>query len=203
MLVDKYLNKKIVPSDEVISCWLIDMVKYFKDHRDIDKMKEVKDAKIGMEEIEKMYWEVLSIQNSICWFLLFPWIVIASWNIRSLNQEKKQKDARNLIQEEKLQVCAILETHLKAGNLSTDCDKVFGSWSWISNSSFSKNSSRIVVAWNSNRIKLSPITVSRHSIFCIVEALQVILKCFVVSYMLQTQVWKEEVCGKSYKWLKV
>ena len=94
---------------------------------------------------------------------------IASWNIRSLNQEKKQKEVRNLIRDENLQVCAILETHTKAAHLNTVCGKVFGSWDWISNSNFSMNGCRIVVAWNNNRIQISPVIISRQSILCKIE----------------------------------
>ena len=39
---------------------------------------------------------------------------IASWNIRSMNQLKKQKEVLNLLREERIQVCTVLETHIKA-----------------------------------------------------------------------------------------
>nr|GEZ68719.1 hypothetical protein [Tanacetum cinerariifolium] len=53
MLVDKYLNKKIYPSKEEMSLWTADMRMYFEKQWEIDRQKEIKDAKIGMEEIEE------------------------------------------------------------------------------------------------------------------------------------------------------
>ncbi|GJV25886.1 RNA-directed DNA polymerase, eukaryota, reverse transcriptase zinc-binding domain protein [Tanacetum coccineum] len=53
MLVDKYLNKKVYPSKEEMSLWTADMRMYFKKQWEIDRQKEIEDAKIGMEEIEE------------------------------------------------------------------------------------------------------------------------------------------------------
>ncbi|PWA87412.1 amino acid/polyamine transporter I, Cationic amino acid transporter [Artemisia annua] len=53
MIVDKYLDKKLMPTDSEMSNWSIDMGKYFKTQWDIDRKKEMEDAKIGMEEIEE------------------------------------------------------------------------------------------------------------------------------------------------------
>nr|GFB36306.1 hypothetical protein [Tanacetum cinerariifolium] len=126
MHVDKYLNKKVYPSKEEMSLWTADMRMYFEKQWEIDRQKEIKDAKIRM---------------------------------------------RNLIAEEKLQVCAILETHIKSINLKGIYDKVFGSWDWISNSSHSGSGCRIVVGWNNSRVDVIPIITCRECLFCAIENL--------------------------------
>ena len=39
------------------------------------------------------------------------------WNIRGMGTSEKQKEVLNLIRDEKLKICAILETRLKANKL--------------------------------------------------------------------------------------
>lgn len=60
-------------------------------------------------------------------------IKIASWNIRGINKTSKQKEVRNLIKEEGIEVCAILETRLNAKKESMVAGKIFGTWEWHSN----------------------------------------------------------------------
>ncbi|GJY16874.1 RNA-directed DNA polymerase, eukaryota, reverse transcriptase zinc-binding domain protein [Tanacetum coccineum] len=49
---------------------------------------------------------------------------IASWNIRGMSTGNKQKEVRNLIRNENLQMCSIIETHIKANNIKEICEKV-------------------------------------------------------------------------------
>ena len=51
---------------------------------------------------------------------------IASWNIRGMNQSPKQNEVRQIISENKLSVCAILESHVASSRLEGLCKKVFG-----------------------------------------------------------------------------
>ncbi|GJT20176.1 ribonuclease H-like domain-containing protein [Tanacetum coccineum] len=39
------------------------------------------------------------------------------WNVRGINNELKQKDAMHLIRDEKIQLCALIETHLKTKSI--------------------------------------------------------------------------------------
>ena len=57
---------------------------------------------------------------------------IGTWNIRGLSTLDKQKEVRKFIMEEKIQVCAILETHIRYKNVTKVGDKVFGDWQYIS-----------------------------------------------------------------------
>nr|GEW90480.1 hypothetical protein [Tanacetum cinerariifolium] len=56
-----------------------------------------------------------------------------AWNIRGMCKDIKQKEIKKFIAAEKIQICAILETHLKTKNISRACDYVFGRWRWASN----------------------------------------------------------------------
>ena len=53
---------------------------------------------------------------------------IAAWNIRGLGTTSKQNEVKNLIWNEKLSICAILETRLKKNIIKKVCSNVFGSW---------------------------------------------------------------------------
>ncbi|GKB60710.1 RNA-directed DNA polymerase, eukaryota, reverse transcriptase zinc-binding domain protein, partial [Tanacetum coccineum] len=94
-------------------------------------------------------------------------------------KEFKQKELRNFIAEEKIQVCAILETHLKAKNINKACDFVFGRWRWISNVNHSPTSCRIVVGWNVDEVDIMVIQSSSQTVLCLVEILQTKVKFFV------------------------
>ena len=51
---------------------------------------------------------------------------IGIWNIRSMNNGKKQKEIKKFIYEEKMHVFSVIETHVKASQLQDVCNKVFG-----------------------------------------------------------------------------
>nr|GEU48523.1 RNA-directed DNA polymerase, eukaryota, reverse transcriptase zinc-binding domain protein [Tanacetum cinerariifolium] len=56
----------------------------------------------------------------LTWFLMFS---IASWNIRGLNRTPKQKEVRQVVNEN-LSVCAILESHVDVAAVYDICKKV-------------------------------------------------------------------------------
>ncbi|GJV56808.1 RNA-directed DNA polymerase, eukaryota, reverse transcriptase zinc-binding domain protein [Tanacetum coccineum] len=70
---------------------------------------------------------------------------IASWNISGLGKLSKQNAIRNLMNDEKLSICAILETRLKGPKVKRIGDKVFGRWSWCDNAHFCVRGCRIMV----------------------------------------------------------
>ncbi|GJS50125.1 hypothetical protein Tco_0600246 [Tanacetum coccineum] len=55
------------------------------------------------------------------------------WNEEMKSYSDKQKEVKKLIQEEGLQLCAILETHVKYKNIKKTCETVFGNWEYITN----------------------------------------------------------------------
>ncbi|GJT58680.1 RNA-directed DNA polymerase, eukaryota, reverse transcriptase zinc-binding domain protein [Tanacetum coccineum] len=95
-----------------------------------------------------------------------------------MSNGNKQKEVIKFIKEEKLQVCAIIETHIKAKKIKDVCDKVFGDWEWITNSHYSTNSCRIMLSWNPLFAKIQVIQVTRQSVFCYIEGLQGKVKFF-------------------------
>ena len=79
-------------------------------------------------------------------------IKIASWNIRGMTDTSKQDEVKFLILENKLSMCAVIETSLIKKTVKPVCDKVFGSWNWVSNSVESNKGCRIAVGWDSDNI---------------------------------------------------
>ncbi|GJR56859.1 RNA-directed DNA polymerase, eukaryota, reverse transcriptase zinc-binding domain protein [Tanacetum coccineum] len=63
--------------------------------------------------------------------------------IKGMSTEFKQKELRKYIVEEKLQMLAILETHLKTKNIAKIANSMFGSWNWLSNVDQSPTSYKI------------------------------------------------------------
>ncbi|GJW86812.1 RNA-directed DNA polymerase, eukaryota, reverse transcriptase zinc-binding domain protein [Tanacetum coccineum] len=88
-----------------------------------------------------------------------------------MSTELKQKELRKYIVEEKLQMLAILETHLKTKNIAKIVNSVFGSWNWLSNVDQSPTSCRIIVGWNNQVVKVMVLHVSKQSVLCLVETI--------------------------------
>ncbi|GJW65931.1 RNA-directed DNA polymerase, eukaryota, reverse transcriptase zinc-binding domain protein [Tanacetum coccineum] len=96
-----------------------------------------------------------------------------------MSTQLKQKELVKLMTEEKLQLLAILETHLKPKNITKVCNDVFGSWNWISNMAESPTSCRIVVGWNPQVIKVMAFHYSKQTILCLVETIPDKIKTFI------------------------
>ncbi|GJR10894.1 RNA-directed DNA polymerase, eukaryota, reverse transcriptase zinc-binding domain protein [Tanacetum coccineum] len=75
-------------------------------------------------------------------------ISVASWNIRGMNFSPKQSKVRRVISENKLSVCAILESHVRDSNLVKMCTSVFKHWDWTSNGNLCNKGTRIIIGWN-------------------------------------------------------
>ncbi|GJS32607.1 uncharacterized protein Tco_0530989 [Tanacetum coccineum] len=73
---------------------------------------------------------------------------VAAWNIRGLNRTPKQFEVRQVVNENNLSVCGILESHVDISSLSIVCSKVFRSWDWIWNINQCVRGCRIIVGWN-------------------------------------------------------
>ncbi|XP_071740185.1 uncharacterized protein [Rutidosis leptorrhynchoides] len=94
---------------------------------------------------------------------------IATWNIRGANTLDKQNEVRNLIQTEKLSICAVLETHLKTKTVKDISNYIFGNWDWISNVKYSSNSCRMIIGWDPNKVRVMVIHMNKQATFCKVE----------------------------------
>ncbi|PWA51515.1 hypothetical protein CTI12_AA464830 [Artemisia annua] len=146
MVVDVYLNKKIQPTCAEVKNWTKDMEDYFNKQWDIDRLKEKENEEMNVKDAME-----------------------AIWNIRSMNKLKKQKEVKKLILEEGIQVCAILETHVKPHKLPKVCEVAFGNWCWISNVVHSQNGCRIVVSWDKEMVNVMLLHTSRQHMHKVLE----------------------------------
>ena len=81
-------------------------------------------------------------------FSMFLMFSVASWNIRGLSHSPKQKEVRQVMNENNLSVCAILESHVDASVVYDTCRKVCRRWKWTSNGNLCNKGSRIILGWN-------------------------------------------------------
>ncbi|KAJ9544985.1 hypothetical protein OSB04_024692 [Centaurea solstitialis] len=65
-----------------------------------------------------------------------------------LNTSSKQAEVRDLIKEKGINICALLETHVKGEVLPNVCSRVFGRLTGVSNQTLSQHGTRIIVAWD-------------------------------------------------------
>ncbi|XP_022027000.1 uncharacterized protein LOC110928098 [Helianthus annuus] len=79
---------------------------------------------------------------------------MAVWNIRGLNRPLKQREVRLLVSENKLSVCALLESHVDISKLAKVCNNVFRSWNWTSNGSLCDRGTRIILGWNADVVDI-------------------------------------------------
>ncbi|GJT77137.1 sodium/hydrogen exchanger 6 [Tanacetum coccineum] len=77
---------------------------------------------------------------------------IASWNIRGLNHSPKQKEVRQVADENNLSVCAILESYVDVAAIYDTCKKVCNMWKWTSNESLCSKGSQIILGWNDDLV---------------------------------------------------
>jgi len=88
-------------------------------------------------------------------------IKFAAWNVRGLNLSLKQNEVQNVIRENGLSLCAILESHVEGKNIKRICNKVFKDWEWVSNADScgaSANRARIIVGWDSTSMDVNVLT---------------------------------------------
>nr|GEY29857.1 RNA-directed DNA polymerase, eukaryota, reverse transcriptase zinc-binding domain protein [Tanacetum cinerariifolium] len=73
---------------------------------------------------------------------------VPSWNIKGLNCAPKQKEVFQVVNENNLSVCAILESHVDVSGVYDTCKKACHRWKWTSNGSICNKGSRIILGWN-------------------------------------------------------
>nr|XP_043629886.1 uncharacterized protein LOC122601187 [Erigeron canadensis] len=67
-----------------------------------------------------------------------------------MNQPPKQKEVRQVVSENQLAVCAILESHIKPVYVEKLCSKVLWNWNWMTNGNLCNKGSRIMLGWNTD-----------------------------------------------------
>ncbi|GJR87109.1 RNA-directed DNA polymerase, eukaryota, reverse transcriptase zinc-binding domain protein [Tanacetum coccineum] len=86
-----------------------------------------------------------------------------------MNQDKKQKEVKRFIYEEKLQVFSVIETRVKIPKLAKICSRIFGQWEWVSNARCCISGCRIVVGWNPDVVRMMVIQESKQQMLCLIE----------------------------------
>nr|GEX66682.1 hypothetical protein [Tanacetum cinerariifolium] len=74
-----------------------------------------------------------------------------------MNLFPKQNEVRQVIYDNKLSVCAILESHVATRNLERLCKHAFKNWNWFSNAMSCLKGTRIIVGWNQNDVDVAVI----------------------------------------------
>lgn len=96
---------------------------------------------------------------------------IATWNIRGLSTSEKHKEVRKFIAEEKLQMCAILETHIKYNKIKKVGDYTFGNWEYVTNTEDNNKGCRIMMGWNQNMVDVWLINKTKQSMLLMAETI--------------------------------
>ncbi|XP_071704795.1 uncharacterized protein [Rutidosis leptorrhynchoides] len=69
----------------------------------------------------------------------------------------------------KLCLCAILESHVLINKLNNICNNVFPNWQWLSNSNYCKGGMRIIVGWDPSVVTVMVLSASDQVIHCLLE----------------------------------
>lgn len=84
---------------------------------------------------------------------------IASWNIRGLNNPKKQEDIAIFLKKHRISLVCLLETKVKKEKEQQIANHIFRNWSWVTNAN-NDSKGRIWVAWLPNIYDVEIISVS-------------------------------------------
>ncbi|GKB49009.1 RNA-directed DNA polymerase, eukaryota, reverse transcriptase zinc-binding domain protein [Tanacetum coccineum] len=95
----------------------------------------------------------------------------SAYNIRGLGKVTKQNEIKNLIRNERLSICAVLETHMKKDRIGKVSMDIFGSWAWQNNVDFSRKSCRIAVGLDASNVSCSLINATAQSMLYKVNVL--------------------------------
>ncbi|GJS35094.1 RNA-directed DNA polymerase, eukaryota, reverse transcriptase zinc-binding domain protein, partial [Tanacetum coccineum] len=165
-IVDKFVNYQRQPSIKEYKEWTWEMFKYFKEQWE-DKWEN------GFMDVEDVHEEENGMSKDVS-----ENVLNAAWNVRGMCNRETQKEVKKFINEEKLNICTTLETHIKPTQIDRISSKVFGRWSWISNMNESQRGCRIITAWNPDEINIMQVHVSSQSLLCIIETIDSKIKFF-------------------------
>nr|GEU47494.1 hypothetical protein [Tanacetum cinerariifolium] len=113
-IVDKFISQKKIPTESEMLAWNIDMVAYYKQRMELnmsaDKNKLEKTDVINEEEDDVFKDD-------------------SSMNMDDVLEVDKG-EVRNFIRDECLNVCAIVETHIKAKRIQKVWELIYRRWDW-------------------------------------------------------------------------
>ena len=93
---------------------------------------------------------------------------ITAWNI-SLGTVSKQTHIRNLIWNERISICVVLETNMKENRIEKVCANVFGSWQWQNNAHLSKKGCRIAADRDNSNVRCSLVHATSQDMLYFIE----------------------------------
>ncbi|GJZ84155.1 nucleotide-diphospho-sugar transferase [Tanacetum coccineum] len=167
--VGRYVMMKLQPSYSATSKWSKVMKEYFKEKWDKEYSYEVQNENDIQETvIELDENDVYIDKNGTASFMNENEV---SWNIRGLGNVTKQNEIKKLIRNERLSMCAVLETHMKKNRIDKVCMNIFGSWVWQNNVGYSSKGCRIVVGWDTNNVISTLINATAQSMLYKVEVI--------------------------------
>ncbi|GKA63786.1 RNA-directed DNA polymerase, eukaryota, reverse transcriptase zinc-binding domain protein [Tanacetum coccineum] len=144
-IVDEYMNMEKEVSAFRNLGWSKEMERYYKDR------KELFNAANDLEQDEDVDCEIQVEEE-------FGMRNEKSGEDRDthvgMSTSNKQKEVRNIIKEENLQLCGIIETHIKYHNILKIGQKVFRNWDFTSNGEDNNKGCRIMVGWNPNKLRV-------------------------------------------------
>lgn len=120
------------------------------------------------------------------------------WNVRGCNKPFKQKEIKTLLQTNKVDVAALLETRVKKGKAPKIVEKVNKGWNHINNYTSAENG-RIWLNWNPQRVQIRWMAEHEQAIMCEMQDIQSgKIQVLIVVYALNTiehrkQLW-EFIC---------
>ncbi|GJV20529.1 hypothetical protein Tco_1369549 [Tanacetum coccineum] len=107
MLVDVYLNKKIQPTCSEASNWSKDMIKYFKDQWEIDRLKKQEDQGKNAEDVfdkeDGIAQKMIGSERKELWRDImrakritsgWPWLLTSDFNVTLKNEEHFNRGSR-------------------------------------------------------------------------------------------------------------
>ncbi|GJX73332.1 RNA-directed DNA polymerase, eukaryota, reverse transcriptase zinc-binding domain protein [Tanacetum coccineum] len=196
LAADWYVLRKKKPSVEDIKKWSYEMVQYFK-----YKWQVLNGECVDSETEEDIIEDRMNMNEGL----------IADEIEGGISNEVKQNEAIKFLSEENLHVCAFIETHLKQNSILRVGNKIFGQWEWISNIHHSPTSCRIIMGWNPFYTRIMNVSMSKQSMFCIIETIPRKIK-FYCSFVYASNsgierriLWKEleqhKYIARGYPWL--
>nr|GEW88054.1 RNA-directed DNA polymerase, eukaryota, reverse transcriptase zinc-binding domain protein [Tanacetum cinerariifolium] len=90
-------------------------------------------------------------------------------NGTGLGKVCKQNAVKNLIADEKISICAILETRLKDSKVRKIGDRLFGRWNWYNNAIECIRGCKTLIGWDTYKVQCMIVHASDQAVLCLFE----------------------------------
>ncbi|KAK9078070.1 hypothetical protein SSX86_002127 [Deinandra increscens subsp. villosa] len=89
---------------------------------------------------------------------------------RGLVKKSHQNQLLSIMNEHRVHICCVVETHVKSQSLQKVCSHVFGSWNWVANNVYCQSWVRIIVAWDPAVFDVMVVSLTDQLINCLVKS---------------------------------